>query len=69
MCEESDNEVKNQESYGNAVYVDKWLDDRQGGNLGFQLSDRSLGVFFNDSTEIVTEHGRSDFYYIERPKN
>ena len=44
----------------------KWLDNSQNCGLGFQLSDESVGVFFNDSTEIVAESGGPSFYYYER---
>ena len=50
------------------VFVTKWQVDSTLNSLIFQLSDQSVGSFFDDSTEIVSENGVSSFYYYEKPK-
>lgn len=44
----------------------KWVDYSSKYGLGYLLSDSSAGVFFNDSTKIVSEVAGSNFYYYER---
>lgn len=44
----------------------KWVDYSSKYGLGYLLSDMSAGVFFNDSTKIVSESSGSQFYYYER---
>lgn len=50
------------------VFVTKWIDYSNKYGLGFQLSDRSVGVLFNDSTKMSYTHDRrfvvSDFFII-----
>lgn len=48
------------------VWVTKWVDYSTKYGLGYLLSDKSAGVFFNDSTKIVVEHGGTNFFYYER---
>ena len=50
----------------NTIWVTKWVDYSTKYGLGYLLSDQSAGVFFNDSTKIVSEDGDSSFYYYER---
>ena len=48
------------------IQVTKWVDYSTKYGLGYLLSDKSAGVFFNDSTKIVAEEKASHFYYYER---
>lgn len=48
------------------VWVTKWVDYSTKYGLGYLLSDQSAGVFFNDSTKIVSENRGTSFYYYER---
>jgi len=48
------------------VYVTKFIDYSSKYGLGYQLSDNSTGVFFNDATKIVIEEKGSNFFYYER---
>mmetsp|Transcript_24641 Transcript_24641/g.38305 ORF Transcript_24641/g.38305 Transcript_24641/m.38305 type:complete len:131 (+) Transcript_24641:1374-1766(+) len=50
------------------VWVTKWVDYSSKYGLGYLLSDLSAGVFFNDSTKIVSEPSTAggQFYYYER---
>lgn len=34
------------------LFISKWIDYSNRYGFGFQLSDRSVGVLFNDSTRI-----------------
>lgn len=36
-----------------AVFVNKWIDYSHKYGLGYQLTNGSIGVFFNDSTTII----------------
>ena len=49
-----------------SVWVTKWVDYSTKYGLGYLLSDQSAGVFFNDSTKIVSEDRATSFYYYER---
>lgn len=48
------------------MWVTKWVDYSSKYGLGYLLSDLSAGVFFNDSTKIVSESSGNQFYYYER---
>jgi polo-like kinase 1 len=48
------------------VYVTKFIDYSSKYGLGYQLSDNSTGVFFNDATKIVIEERGNNFFYYER---
>ena len=48
------------------IYVSKWIDYSSKYGLGYVLSDKAAGVFFNDSTKIVVAHNDSVFFYYER---
>lgn len=49
-----------------SVYVTKFIDYSSKYGLGYQLSDNSTGVFFNDATKIVIEERGTSFFYYER---
>lgn len=40
------------------LFVTKWIDYSNKYGLGFQLSDKSVGVLFNDNTKISYTHDR-----------
>ena len=40
------------------VFITKWIDYSNKYGFGFQLSDRSVGVLFNDNTRISYSHDR-----------
>ncbi|EZA57678.1 hypothetical protein DMN91_003089 [Ooceraea biroi] len=46
------------------LFVTKWIDYSNKYGLGFQLSDRSVGVLFNDNTKISYTHDRRRVEYI-----
>lgn len=48
------------------VWVTKWVDYSSKYGLGYLLSDLSAGVFFNDSTKVVSDNTSNQFYYYER---
>ena len=41
-------------NFKNEVFVKKWVDYSSKYGLGYLLSNGSTGVFFNDSTKIVS---------------
>ncbi|KAG5319942.1 PLK1 kinase, partial [Pseudoatta argentina] len=45
-------------------FVTKWIDYSNKYGLGFQLSDRSVGVLFNDNTKISYTHDRRRVEYM-----
>ena len=48
------------------VWVKKWVDYSTKYGLGYLLSNKATGVFFNDSTKIVLDPGGHHFDYFER---
>jgi len=48
------------------IWALKWVDYTSKYGVGYTLSDGSTGVFFNDSTKIITSPGADTFTYIER---
>lgn len=48
---------------GATVWVVKWVDYSNRYGLGYQLSDGSIGVYFNDATKIVSPTGTK---YVEQ---
>lgn len=49
------------------LYVVKWVDYSSKYGVGYILSDGSIGVYFNDSTKIITDSADSSrFDYITR---
>jgi polo-like kinase 1 len=51
---------------GPDVWVKKWVDYSSKYGLGYLLSNKATGVFFNDSTKIVLDPGGHHFDYYER---
>lgn len=51
---------------GPKVWVKKWVDYSSKYGLGYMLSNRCTGVFFNDSTKIVLDFDGHNFIYYER---
>jgi polo-like kinase 1 len=51
---------------GPDVWVKKWVDYSSKYGLGYLLSNKATGVFFNDSTKIVLDPGAHHFDYYER---
>ncbi|XP_076355007.1 serine/threonine-protein kinase PLK1-like isoform X1 [Tachypleus tridentatus] len=47
-------------------WVSKWVDYTDKYGLGYQLSDNSVGVLFNDSTRIILLADELNVQYIER---
>lgn len=58
--------VKVENIKGPDVWVNKWVDYSSKYGLGYLLSNKSIGVFFNDASKIVLEPQSSNFNYIER---
>ena len=50
----------------NEVFVKKWVDYSSKYGLGYLLSNGCTGVFFNDSTKIVSHPKNLYFEYMER---
>ena len=48
---------------GDYVSVKKWIDYSSKYGIGYVLSNNSYGVFFNDSTKILSL-SEEEFYYI-----
>lgn len=51
------------------VYVLKWVDYSSKYGLGYLLSNKCSGVFFNDYTKIVFDPKKNYFEYLERSPN
>ncbi|ELT98162.1 hypothetical protein CAPTEDRAFT_160517 [Capitella teleta] len=47
-------------------WVSKWVDYSDKYGLGYQLSDNSVGVLFNDSTRLILTPNGENIQYIER---
>uniref|UniRef100_A0A915EAK1 polo kinase n=1 Tax=Ditylenchus dipsaci TaxID=166011 RepID=A0A915EAK1_9BILA len=47
-------------------WVSKWVDYSDKYGLGYQLSDNSVGVLFNDTTKIVLDAAGDQIQYTER---
>lgn len=60
------NTAQNNMNNTTQVWVTKWVDYSSKYGLGYLLSDLSAGVFFNDSTKVVSESSGTQFYYYER---
>ncbi|KAK9478716.1 kinase-like domain-containing protein [Lipomyces japonicus] len=48
------------------VYVSQWVDYSNKYGLGYQLSDGSSGVYFNDTTSLIVTQTEETFDYISR---
>ncbi|XP_076387345.1 serine/threonine-protein kinase PLK1 isoform X3 [Megachile rotundata] len=46
------------------LFITKWIDYSNKYGLGFQLSDKSVGVLFNDNTKISYTHDRRRVEYV-----
>ena len=46
--------------------IKKWVDYSSKYGLGYLLSNKYSGVFFNDSSKIILNPETNIFYYIER---
>jgi hypothetical protein len=46
-----------------AISVKKWIDYSSKYGIGYTLSNNTIGVYFNDSTKIIS-HQSDRFYYI-----
>ncbi len=51
---------------GPDVWVKKWVDYSSKYGLGYLLSNKATGVFFNDSTKIILDPKGHHFDYYER---
>nr|P0C8M8.1 RecName: Full=Probable serine/threonine-protein kinase CCRP1; AltName: Full=Cell-cycle related Protein 1 [Zea mays] len=54
---------------GNEVWVKKWVDYSSKYGMGYNLSNGTTGVFFNDNTKIVFNQKTDQVTYIQRGKN
>lgn len=48
------------------IWVCKWVDYSEKYGFGYQLSDESVAVFFNDATKMVLLPNNSSLHYIEK---
>eukprot|EP00357_Protocruzia_adherens_P027132 CAMPEP_0115009622 /NCGR_PEP_ID=MMETSP0216-20121206/22751_1 /TAXON_ID=223996 /ORGANISM="Protocruzia adherens, Strain Boccale" /LENGTH=677 /DNA_ID=CAMNT_0002377523 /DNA_START=60 /DNA_END=2093 /DNA_ORIENTATION=+ len=48
------------------VWVKKWVDYSSKYGIGYLLSNKATGVFFNDSTKIILDPNGHNFDYMER---
>ena len=48
------------------IIVKKWVDYSSKYGLGYLLSNQCIGVFFNDSSKIISDPKNENFDYIER---
>lgn len=46
------------------LFITKWIDYSNKYGLGFQLSDKSVGILFNDHTKISYTHDRRSVYFV-----
>jgi polo-like kinase 1 len=46
------------------IFVQKWVDYSAKFGIGFQLSDQSSGVHFNDSSKIIADQNSPQFTVI-----
>jgi len=47
------------------IHAKKWIDYTSKYGLGYVLSDRAVGVFFNDATKIILDPEGERFEYHE----
>jgi len=48
------------------IWIQKWIDYSSKYGLGYVLSNKSYGVFFNDMTKIVLDQSSRFIEYIEK---
>ncbi|CAG9323808.1 unnamed protein product [Blepharisma stoltei] len=75
--EKADNNIKKvpsissynptEDAEGPQIWVKKWIDYSSKYGLGYLLSNFCCGVYFNDSTKIVSDPAGTIFQYIHRP--
>jgi polo-like kinase 1 len=53
------------EQQNRLVWVTKWIDYSSKYGLGYKLSSRAYGVYFNDNTRICLQPDGSTFHYFE----
>lgn len=46
------------------LFITKWIDYSNKYGLGFQLSDKSVGILFNDHTKISYTHDRRSVFLL-----
>ncbi|KAH7722356.1 serine/threonine-protein kinase polo [Aphelenchoides avenae] len=51
---------------GPVYWISKWVDYSDKYGLGYQLSDNSVGVLFNDNTKFIMDAAGEQIQYIER---
>jgi hypothetical protein len=51
------------------ILISKWIDYSSKYGLGYQLSNGTYGVLFNDSTKIIVSRDQYQFYYLKRDSN
>lgn len=49
-----------------SVWISKWVDYSNKYGLGYQLSDGSVGVLFNDSTKMILSQDQQRIEFIDR---
>ncbi|KAG5457240.1 MAG: hypothetical protein BJ554DRAFT_2798 [Olpidium bornovanus] len=52
------------QSHAPKIFISKWIDYSNKYGLGYQLTDGSVGVYFNDSTSIVLAPDEHHFEYL-----
>lgn len=50
-------------------WISKWVDYSDKYGLGYQLSDNSVGVWFNDFTRVILNGNQESLQYIEKDNN
>ena len=51
------------------IYVQKWVDYSSKYGLGYQMSDQTVGVYFNDNTKMIEEkEGDREINYVYSTK-
>lgn len=68
ILEQKPEEIDINEKFKKEVFILNWLDYSMKYGIGYSLSDRSIGVHFNDSTKILLKEDNF-FFYIEKSKN
>lgn len=60
------NKIRNHPPVRNIVplFITKWIDYSNKYGLGFQLSDKSVGILFNDHTKISYTHDRRSVFFF-----
>jgi len=56
----------NEDWFRPVILLKKWVDYTKKYGLGYQLTDQSTGVYFNDKTSMVDLTGQQSLTFIER---